>query len=340
MNAPRTLFAAMFASLAVACSPDSGSLPASSGSTGFGSAAAVEMSKQVAFEAVRRYTSFSGVAPTSYTERFVKAEDGRTKVELLELNGKPLSALPTQEEIDAFLTMQKLLEGGAGKYAASGRDFAIRDVDPFLQNYSYSIVQQSASVAGQPCIVAEVRSIHPDRPNYWIWVDAERFTTLKYVERLPGGAVVAEMECLNVDYAFNAKNEVFPASAASKPFDVSSAALESLVPFTVFEPAYLPAGFMLESVRFATIAARPILSWIYTDGVQEISIAQYSEIGTPELSPPASYPPDSPVHVRVTVLGAVVSTTFVIDGTQIHVKAKVEPDELMSIVESLVPIGG
>jgi negative regulator of sigma E activity len=341
MNAPRLLLVAVLSLLAPSCGPGS-STPTSGGaaSSGFGGAAAAVAAKHAAFAAVRRYTSFSGVAPASYTERFVRAEDGRTKVELLELNGKPLASLTTQEEIDAFLTLQTLLAGGAGKFVAAGRDFEVREVDPFLQNYTYTILNPSASVAGRPCAIFEIRPKQIDRPSYLAWIDSEFFTTLKYVERLPSGAVAAEMECHDVDFAFNAKNEVFPASAASKPIEVSTVAWSNLVPFRVYEPAYLPAGFALASVKFATIAARPVLTWTYSDGVQELFVAQYAELGTPEIEPPPSYPANAPVHVRVNVLGAVVSTLFVIDGTQIHVKGKVEPEELMSLVESLGPVSG
>lgn len=323
-----------------ACSPDPSAPPSVAAGAGFGTTAAVETSKHAAFEAQRRYTSFSGPAMTSYTERFVKAEDGRTKVELLELNGKPLAAMTTQAEIDAFVTTAALLLGGAGRYVAVGRDFAVRDVEPFLQNYTLSILTGSDFVAGRTCIVAEVRPLHNDRPNYMVWADAEYFTTLKFVERLPSGAVAAEMECLTVDFAFNSKNEVFPESPASDPAEVSSTSLTSLVGFEVFEPSYIPAGFVFEGVNYSTIAARPILTWSYTDGIQELFVAEYAEIGTPEAPPPDTYPDDAPVHVRVTVLGAVVSTTFVIDGTQVHVKGKVEPDELMTVVESLTSLGG
>lgn len=339
MTISRATFLLVVALAGFACSPDP-SMPSGSGGGAFGTTAAVETAKHAAYEAVRRYTSFSGPSMTSYTERFVKAEDGRTKVELLELNGKSLAAMTSQAEIDAFLTTAALLLGGAGRYVAVGRDFAVRDVDPFFQNYTFSIVADSEIVAGRECIVAEVRPLNSDRPNYVVWADVEFFTTLKYVERLPSGAVAAEMECLSVDFAFNSKNEVFPESPASDPLEVSSASLTSLVGFEVFEPSYIPAGFVLAGVNHSTMAGRPILTWSYTDGLHELFIAEYAEIGTPEAAPPDTYPGDAPVHVRVTVLGAVVSTMFVIDGTQVHVKGKIEPDELMSVVESLTSLGG
>jgi negative regulator of sigma E activity len=339
MRALRGLAVALVASAIFGCGVDVPPAVSSQNGGGFGTQQAIDAEAKAAFEAIRRYTSYSGLVPASYTERFVKDQDRKSKVELLALNDQTLSSLTSQGEIEHFQNTQALLAGGAGRYVASGRDFAVRNLDRFLQNYTFQIIPGGGIVAGRNCIVAEVKPKHLDRPSYVVWADAEHYTTLRYIERLPSGAVVAEMETTKVDFSFDAKDESFPASAATAAIDVSASNWSGLVGFEAFEASYLPAGFVADGVKLSTIAGREVLAMSFNDGAQELFIAQYREIDQSPVAPPVGYPADAPVHVRVNVLGAVVNSLFVIDSTQIHVKCKIEPDELMTVIESLAPAG-
>lgn len=303
--------------------------------TGVGSAAqGLARASNLSFQCVRRYTSMSSLQPVTLTESFVRNAKGQTKVRLIAMNGLAEADISDPTQLQEFQNVSELLDGGLGRYFAFARDFSVRSVDRFLANYTFQVIADDAFVAGRKCLAVSVTPHSSDRPSYTVWADAETFVTLRYVEYMPGGGVVAEMDTVTVDFEYDASNESFPVLPVTSQQVVSNQTAHAMVSFKVFEPKYLPAGFELISIQYAQIAGHPVLYWTYDDGVQLITIGQYAEIGGPEPVITGNAP-DEPARVRLNLIGAQVRTWFVLDGTQIHVYGKVAHDEIQSIIESL-----
>jgi negative regulator of sigma E activity len=299
----------------------------------------METAAETGFVATRRYTVYGQNGVGEYVERFTRAPDGRTRADLLELNGATYPQITDPAELEQFEAMQEMMLLGRGRYIATRRDFSISSAAAFLANYTWLEFDDTQVVAGRPCLTAEVRPNYLDRPWYRVFVDAETGVTLKHVEHLPSGAVAATMETLTVDFSADLSNVVFPASPASTPQTIDFAQVPAAIASQAFRPTYLPAGFVLERAQVATIAGYAVVSFSYGDGVQQLTIAQYPELTPSPIQPPPGYTVDGPLMVRITASAAQVEARFVIGVTQIHVSGKLEPEELQTVVDSMEPFG-
>jgi hypothetical protein len=142
------------------------------------------------------------------------------------------------------------------------------------------------------------------------------------------------MSVLSLDLEPNVSNEEFPAPPHSGQTELDDRQIDDFAKnFKVFEPAYVPAGFVESSIRYSTIQGAPVIVRTYTDGVQEIFIAQHPELQTPELPP--GFPENTPLRVSVTMHGALSYALFGLDGTEIQVLSKINHAELMNFIEAL-----
>lgn len=294
----------------------------------------VKAGQEATFIATRRYTDYNGVLPAMYTERFVRGKDDVSHVDLLTLNGLPREQM-TIEQVAKFDRLQKLFEGGQGTYIAKGRDFRVRDFELFYQNYTHVVFDTKAVLTGRPVYVADVKPKLLDRPWYTVWVDQETLITLKYLEFLPSGVLAAEMETLSIEYSPDLTGEVFELPAHSVQQEYSHQQVLSFAPFKLFTPTYLPAGFVHDSTRTSMLASHPVVAFSYTDGVQELFFVQYAEIDSIGLVAEGMVP----VKVGMSRYGPAFDAEFAILGTQIHATCKLDPEELMSVIEGLNLVG-
>lgn len=344
---PRILAALLLGAGVVAvsaCEPSSGSgaaapeVDSGSGATGpLGlTAQRAESARSMAYTAVRRYTDFAGTTPRSHTERFTRVGD-RSAVEILTLRGWRRDQLVVAADQLEFDRLAERFRGGQGRFIANGRDFQVRDLGLLRANYSILVYDEVRTIAGRGAHLAEVKPRFQDRPSYLVWLDAETFVTLKYAEFLATGQLAAEMEVLEIDYDGDAValEASGPGAALGAQTEIAAAQAAPLAGFDVLAPLYLPRGFALVSTRIAHLAGHPVLAWSYVDGVQELFMVQYAELegGTTQPVPPV--PPVQPVRVGVAVQGAATDVELALLGTQIHVTAKLEAEEVMTFVEGL-----
>lgn len=283
--------------------------------------------RHASFIAIRRYTDYVGTTAASHTERFVRQGE-LTRVDLLTLNGLARDEMGSTQEIEEFDRLAGLFAGGRGRYIASGRDFQVRDLDLFLANYDYLIYDDRAVVAGRQAIVLEVTPRRLDRPSYTVWIDAESLQTLKYLEFLSNGALAAEMEVESILYEVD-PGESFPAAVHSGQTRLDLGQAASFANFDVLVPFYLPGGFVWQSTRVSTLAGNTVLAWSYSDGVQELFMVQYAELSG------NSSAGTEPVRVGITAYGPAVDAECAVIGTQLHVTAKLDPEEVMTFIEGL-----
>ncbi|MFG0319655.1 MAG: hypothetical protein ACF8XB_20450 [Planctomycetota bacterium JB042] len=288
----------------------------------------VEASRELTWVAERQYVDYVGTTPSVAIERFTHGPDGAFRVDLLELNGKAPVDM-SASEFEAFETLQELLQGGRGRHVARMRDFEVRDTELFAANYSWTVFDTPASVAGRAALVAEAKPHRMDRPWYRVWVDQLNLVTLKYEEFLPSGTLASEMEVLSIEFAPDLSEVEFQASLRSAPQEIAPEQIGAFVAFEALVPSYLPEGFVLTSCRLSGLAGSPALVLSYEDGLQELLLVQYQEL---EPSEPLE---GVPVTVKVAAYGPTVDADLRLIGTQLHVTAKVTEGEIMAVIEGL-----
>jgi len=293
------------------------------------SAQAAAEANGVAYRAERRYTDYVGVVPGEYTERYVQADEEHFRVDLLTLNGVARDAMTDAGEIKQFDLLQALFQGGRGRYNARGRDFRLKDLELFEANYTYVIYDDPALVAGRLADVVDVTPRFGDRPSYTVWIDRETLITLKYLEFQPNGALAAEMEVLSIDYGPDLAEVQFQQSAVGAATEVPQDQSAAFVSFAVLQPTYLPRGFVWRSTRVRQLSGIDTLTSTYSDGLQELGIVQYRE---QEIR---SANNTLPAKVGLKVYGPTTDAGFAVIGTEVHVTCKLDPQEIMTFIESL-----
>lgn len=287
----------------------------------------VEAADQLTYIADRQYVDYVGAEPSVLVERFFRGNGG-FRVDLLEQNGKAPADM-TPEEAVAFAQLQKLFQGGRGRYVAEMRDFEIRDHELFLANYSWTAYDTPTSVAGRAALVAEVKPHRMDRPWYRVWVDQENLVTLKYEEFLPSGVLAAEMEVLSIEFSPDLSQVAFQPTLRTAPQEIVREQIGSFVAFEALVPSYLPEGFTLESCRISGLAGSPALVLSYGDGVQELLFVEYQELEASESDDGV------PIAVKMAAYGPTVDADLRLLGTQLHVTSKVAEGEIMAVIEGM-----
>lgn len=281
----------------------------------------------------RRWSDYVGSTPMTSTERAIETATGEWAVDLLSLNGKPVDQITDPDAQVSAAKLGKKLDGGFGRYAMRGRDFRIRNWDLFVVNYGWSLISSNTTVAGRSVHVADVWPLNPGGPKYTVWVDQETGLTLKALEFLPTGELATEMEVLALEWNPDLTGVELHAPLPKTAID--PATIPSLVPFKTFHLSYVPAGFALLSSSLGAVGTGTALTQTYTDGVQELVLAQYADqTPSPHVS---AIDAGTPIAVHFTADGARVQSIFSVLGTTIHVASKLTTDESMNVIESLTP---
>lgn len=288
------------------------------------------------YTATRRYVAFTGAAPGYYVERFTCASPTSSSVTPLSMNGVFPEDMD-QDQKRQFVQLAANMSGGGGRFIAYDRDFQVRDPALFAANYTF-VPMGEAVIAGRSAFIAEVKPVYLDRPSYTVWADKANLLTLKYREYLPSGALAAEMETLEIAFGPKGQESVKDPEGVTDLTGIQATQAAGLLPAQVYEPGYLPAGFALESVRYARLAGFPAVAWTWSDGVQAIHCTEYAPLQSPKVAP-AGYPANAPLSIGINLFGAYLKTTFEVQQTAFQVQGKVEPQELMTVIESLAPQG-
>lgn len=288
-------------------------------------------------DGIELYTGTGQLAdPVVHTEMFARDGAGRYSVRLLTRNGKALQDIQDPAEFLAFEALSARFESGFGAYIANVRDFSVRDQDLFSENYHWNKVADSQVVAGREAFVAEVRPVYDDRPSYMVWSDTVTKVPLKIKEFTASGALSSEMEVTAIEYAPDFLAEEFADLSFIQQNEVSEADLSSFANFELFEPGYLPAGFVASSSRVGSVSGFPVVVQTWTDGVLELMLTQYAAM----IADPAQASPDvvaeSYSAVGVERSGMTRDAMFEFRGTQVHLTAKLAKAEFATVLENLV----
>jgi hypothetical protein len=213
------------------------------------------------------YTVRGEVYDLSYREEAVSDGAGNFKIVPLEVTNSVL----TKHDEELFLLMQGNREGFVFRY----RDFRVRDVERFLDSYGLSLEGSDDSIAGVECERIRVERLDHPAFYYRAWVDPRNGLVLRWEQRTPAGALLAEVEFEDIDYQPNLtdgglRGNLFEGNDLDPMQDLSEQA-----GFTTLDPQLLPTGYRLVSATlFTDDSGQKWLEREYGDGCDVLSLLQ------------------------------------------------------------------
>jgi hypothetical protein len=131
----------------------------------------------------------------SYREAVASDGTGRFSVQALAVLNPPMS----MGEEAVFVALQNARAGFVQRY----RDFAVRDVDAFVRNYSIVDTGALVTVAGRDCSEFLVQRTTGHSVRYWIAVDRETSLVLRTRHETAAGVLLGVVEFETLDLAPN-----------------------------------------------------------------------------------------------------------------------------------------
>ena len=229
-----------------------------------------------------RYTVDGAPAHLEYDEQVWSDGQGRSAIVPGDVQRPKMST----EQLDLFQAMQEARDG----FFYSYRDFRIRDLQLFLENWRVRDTGLQETVAGVPTSVLEFRRIDGSLPWYRAWIDPLTALVLRAEEHGEGNQLASSVEFLTFQLApdttgLGLQDDQF----VRTPFDPASDTTASLG-FQVRPPTLLPEGYRLERAESTTDGTNTWAILTYTDGVDSMFFLQSFD---PQLaagqSPPGEY---------------------------------------------------
>ena len=134
------------------------------------------------------------------------------------------------------------------------------------------------------------------------------------------------MEVLSLDLAPDLSGENY--ALLPPQSEIDAAQIGAHVNWTPLLPSYLPQGFVPTTTRIGSLGGQSVLIQSYSDGLQELFVAQY-----PALNAPAE-PVDGWGRLGIQSFGASTDAVLTLEGIEIHVRSKIDPLELAVVIES------
>jgi len=160
-----------------------------------------------------------------------------------------------------------LLQGARQGYVERHRDFRVRDVLLFRNNYSIVDLRQNSTIAGVPCVWLEVQNRYSASISWRLAVDDKSGMILSEERVDQNGALLARIETVVIDFNPDLSNAVLDGGpSAWQP--VSGPALAAI---TVYVPTLLPDGYQLfETAKMHDALGREWVRQLYSDGIGEL----------------------------------------------------------------------
>jgi hypothetical protein len=225
------------------------------------------------------------------------------------------------------------------------RDFMVRDLDLFIENYLVLGMPVSTTIAGRACITFECKRAPSHLATlggaFTVSLDVETAFVLAYEERDKYGNLVAAMSYETIDYAPNLSGIAFSTVPAAHALDLNGNPSQQLG-FQPMLPKLIPVGYQLELARI--VSEGPQKHWAcfeYNDGVEKLFFLHGGSAPKALIGPggwtPAQFQTDSPYRMYVTTAGAWTIAQGVWDNQYVIAVGKLQQSELLPFVESALP---
>lgn len=235
--------------------------------------------------------------------------------------------VPTLADEPLFLLVQEARQGFFYRY----RDFQIRDLNLFLENYTATDLGTQASIAGRTCEQFRIQRLSDATCYYEIAVDVANSLILQYEEFSLTGELLVRMKYESIDLApdlsdLTLQGELFPTS----PLDLLGDPSADLG-FTLHQPQLPPTGFVLKSAERLDNGADAWAKLVYGDGAERVIFMHAAR----ESGMQSTDAQDVGVVDRYTV-GPWTVVTGRIDRTPVMLMGKVPEAELFEMLRSML----
>lgn len=263
-----------------------------------------------------------------YTEQVYSDGGGKYLIDSVTV----IAPAMTDEQRDVFVMMQRARDS----FSYLHRDFRIRDLALFEQNYALTVLPRRTTVAGRTCVVMDVRNQSAGTNRYRIEVDPETGLVMRWRETATDGAIVATVEF----QSFTLNPDLTHVSLHGTQF-----AVEPLVPatipaqmgFPVLLPRLLPHGYQLTRAERISEQSGPWARVTYGDGVEQIFYL-YADV-SPSVVPHTAATPDplfgAPV-VWVYQIGPWTAVQGQFGNKRCSAVGKVSESALLDMIQSAI----
>mgnify|MGYP002628454477 CR=1 FL=1 len=290
-----------------------------------------------AHEGVRRVDSFYNLDGKSDAVSFREliTTDGKGNFSTRPLEVISGATVPNDE----FLYLQKAREGFNWRY----RDFLVRDLASFLENYKLKSWGKSIVVAGRTCLELDI--LRKDGSSHWVvGMDFTTGLVLSYREYDGEEHLTSKMVYESVDFAPSLTGVTFHKLGNAELALQGAPNPEVLLGFTPLTPKLLPnSGFhFLAAYRIQDPNGKVWAKMEYTDGVQTVlfldsgfevspkSIATGGSLSSPHAA-------ELPEKLQMYRVGPVTVLQGDILGHGVIAVGKVPQLDLQILVESALP---
>ncbi|MBI4425352.1 MAG: outer membrane lipoprotein-sorting protein [Elusimicrobia bacterium] len=156
------------------------------------------------------------------------------------------------------------------------------ELELLTENYA-TVLAGEEKVAGRPCWVVELRTRAGGRAARTLWVDKRHSLVLQSKTYQSDGAVASTMRFVKAEFPERLdprRFRFFPPHGASVHETVLTPDYLELEDARVAsgleprQPAWLPAGFVFESLNVVPYAGATLLHYRYSDGIEALSLFQ------------------------------------------------------------------
>lgn len=232
---------------------------------------------------VRIYHAINGApANLEYDEHVWSDGQGRFSI----VPGKIVQPPMTAEQLDLFRLLQQARDGFFYRY----RDFRIRDLEVFLQNWRVRDLGIQEIVAGVATTVLEFRRIDGSPTWYRAWIDPRTALVMRAEERGAGNQLASSVEFVDFELSPDTTGLRLESDRFARfPLDLRLETISS-IGFRVRSPSVLPAGYRLDRAESMNDGTNTWAILTYTDGVDSMFFLQTSDPQAQAgVSPPGEY---------------------------------------------------
>ncbi|MDA1265485.1 MAG: hypothetical protein O2816_10445, partial [Planctomycetota bacterium] len=239
-------------------------------------------------------------------------------------NISTLEVLTAHPNPGVLLALQDLRQTLSYRY----RDFVIRDLALFQQNYAIAIIDAQRSVAGIPTVQLRIDRMQDAHSAYLVDFDPTTGLVLAYQEYDLVGNLVADVafESFTYDADLTGLNMVSYLYETT-PVSMNSGQLQSAFKFDPLIPSYLPQGYSLLDSMDKQVAEDGTRAKVYmTDGLEMLILSSMRPtIGPKEVTASRMFSSD---------LGTWRGMLGEVNGIPVLIAGKVDLSEQSLVLQS------